>query len=248
MTERLEPGIRSPGPAEGAASTAANPAPTGRYGRSTTTSSGGGGGGGRSAAIATNLVLGLAVVALVGAGWMLFEQQQRLLTSENTLADADQRIRMLEDRLRMTDASITESETDTNEQMGFWEDEIRKLWDLTNKRNRKWIEDNRSAIARNTKTVSSHGGDLKTLKSTVSRHGTALAQQDEIIDRVTTVDQAVNQLIAGRRDLADKANSASAIAARMDARLKEVESAIVAIDANRQTLNRQVLELQQAIP
>lgn len=247
MAERLEPGIRTPGAAsaETPSRETATAAPAGRYGRTTTSSSGGGGRGGN---IATNLVLGLAVVALIGAGWMIFEQQQRLLESENTIADAEQRIGMLESRLRMTDASISESESDTNEQINFWEDEIRKLWDLSNKRNRKWIEDNRSAIARNTKAVSAQGGDLKNLKSTVSQHDTALEQQDEIVDRVTTIDRSVNSIIAGRRDVVDKANAASAIAARMDARLKEVEEAIVAIDANRQTLNRQVLELQQAIP
>ena len=246
MAERLEPGIRTSSAASAdTAETASTAAPAGRYGRTTTTSSGGGGGGG---SIATNLVLGLAVIALVGAGWMIFEQRERLLESENTIANAERRIGLMEDRLRMTDASISESESDTNEQIGFWEDEIRKLWDLSNKRNRKWIEDNRSAIARNTKAVSAQGGDVKNLKSTVSRHDTALEQQDEIIDRVTTLDQQVNAIIAGRRDVVDKANSAAAIAARMDARLKEVEEAIVAIDANRQTLNRQVLELQQAIP
>ncbi len=242
MAERLEPGIQTTGAAS-AETTPTTAAPTGRYGRTTTTSGGGGGGN-----VATNLVLGLAVIALMGAGWMIFEQRERLLESENTIADADQRIRLLEDRLQMTDASISESESDTNQQIGFWEDEIRKLWDLTNKRNRKWIEDNRSAIARNTKAVSVQGGDVKNLKSTVSRHDTALEQQDEIIDRVTTLDQQMNSVIAGRRDVVDKANSASAIAVRMDARLKDVEEAIVAIDANRQTLNRQVLELQQAIP
>ena len=51
---------------------------------------------------------------------------------------AQNRIAVLEDRLRITDEAMTNTGQNTNEQIGFWETEIRKLWAITNERNRKW--------------------------------------------------------------------------------------------------------------
>lgn len=193
----------------------------------------------------TNSILAITVVVLALGGWFILEQQKELAKSSENLTDARMRITMLEERLRSTDEVVQASESETNEQIGFWEDEIRKLWDVTNKRNRKWIEDNRTAIERYKSSVSSALGDITSLKSAVSRNEAALEQQEEIIRRLNTLSDQFAQLIDAQNGLVEKVNPLADVVASFDSRLKESEQAIAAIDSHRAKVNSQILELQQ---
>ena len=53
---------------------------------------------------------------------------------------------VLEERLSATDNAMMQEGQDTKEQIGFWQDEIRKLWAVSNERNKKWIKDNERSI------------------------------------------------------------------------------------------------------
>ena len=102
-------------------------------------SAGGSGGGGRS--LGVNLILAVLIAGLVVAGWFIANQHQLLTAEKKALDSAESRIALLEERLRMTDETLIDSEQETEEQIGFWESEIRKLWAVSNERNRKWIKD-----------------------------------------------------------------------------------------------------------
>ncbi|MEQ9002113.1 MAG: hypothetical protein RIE74_00960, partial [Pseudomonadales bacterium] len=107
----------------------------------------GGGEGGGGSRLVGNLGLAVLAAGLLVAGWFIAEQYQQLQESDRSLADARARIEVMEDRLRTTDEALTETGANTSEQINFWESEIRKLWAVTNDRNKKWIEDNQKAIA-----------------------------------------------------------------------------------------------------
>ena len=198
-----------------------------------------------------NVVGAIAIAGLVAAGWFIFNQQEQLESDQQALLDAQNRIGALEDRLRLTDEQLTESGSQTNETLTFWESEIRKLWDVTNKRNRNWIETNRENLRKLTNAVASTESSLKTLQGAVSTLNASASQQQEIVDRVSAVDMQVQRLVRQQRDLVDKVNAASQIAASLKAglekRVQENESAIRAFDSQRSKLNADIVDLRNRI-
>ena len=198
-----------------------------------------------------NVLFAIPLVGLVAAGWFIFSQQEQLEGAQQTLRYAERRIGVLEDRLRLTDEQLTESGTQTNETLTFWESEIRKLWDMGNKRNRGWIETNRENLRKLTSTVAGAESSLKTLQGTVATLNASVGRQQEIADRVSAADMQVQRLVRQQRDLVDKVNAASQITAGLKAglekRVQENEEAIRAFDAQRSKLNADLIDLRDQI-
>ena len=184
------------------------------------------------------ILLTLMIAGFGIGGWFVFNQQQELLASEHQRAETEQRVQHLEARLRATDETMTEAGEDTNEQLTFWESEIRKVWDIANKRNKKWIQDNQAAVTRHQSALNSVESSLADLRSAVSRNDTKLQQQGEIIDRLADLQQQVRTLVRQQRDLVDSVNTSRQVVANLKAslepRIKSLEDAIDAIDGSRQ--------------
>lgn len=204
------------------------------------------GGGPLLYAVTTLLVIGLA-----GAGWFIFAQQEQLQRTTAALSSAEQRIARLEDRLRLTDETLSEADADTSKQLSFWESEIRKLWDIGNKRNRGWIEANRDSLGKVAANLDSAEADLAGLKSAVARLDASVGRQQEVADRVMALDTSLQRLVRQQRDLVDKVNAASQIAAGLkaglEARVRENEQAIGAFDAQRAQLSADIRALRIAV-
>ena len=226
---------------------AANPDDSRRPARRSRQRSSGGG-----SPVVLSAVVALLVVGLAAAGWGILTQQERLDASQQLLGDAATRIRALEERLRMTDETLSESDADTSKQIAFWDSEIRKLWDIGNKRNRGWIEANRANVTKLTKSIGDAQTELTAIKGTVARLDSTVSGQQEIGDRVTALDMQMQRLLRQQRDLVDKTNQAiqqsSSLEATLATRVRENEEAIAAIDAHRTRLNNDIAELRRALP
>jgi chromosome segregation ATPase len=190
-----------------------------------------------------SLLLALMIAGFGIGGWFVFNQQQELLASERERAGTEERLRHLEARLRATDETMTESGEDTDEQLSFWETEIRKVWDVANKRNKKWIQDNQAAITRHQSSLNSVEASLADLRSAVSRNDAKLQQQGEIVERLADVQEQVRTLIRQHRDLVDSVNTSRQVVATLKAslepRVEKLEEAISAIDGSRKQTGAQ---------
>ncbi len=190
-----------------------------------------------------SLLLALMIGGFGIGGWFVFNQQQELLASERERAETEERVQHLEARLRATDETMSEAGEDTNEQLTFWETEIRKVWDVANKRNKKWIQDNQAAITRHQSTLNSVDASLADIRSAVSRNDAKLQQQGEIIERLADVQEQVRTLVRQHRDLVDAVNTSRQVVATLKAslepRVEKIEEAISAIDGSRQTTGAQ---------
>ena len=172
------------------------------------------------------------------AAWFIVVQQQALETQGVALQDALNRVDQLEARTQTTDEAVTTSGQDVNAALNLWEDEIRKLWDVSNKRNKEWINDNTSAIARNAKSIEA----AKT------------AQTDSAQALEKRIDEQSEQLVSfGRqtRDATDKANESMSTTVRFKAdiekRVVENESAIRDMDKFRISINSRLLEMERRL-
>ena len=201
--------------------------------------------------VLVNGVLAVLIVGLVAATWFILTQQEQLEANQQALTQAGSRLEVLEQRLRLTDETLSETDADTTERIGFWDSEIRKLWDIGNKRNRGWIETNRANVTKLTASVRSAQTELNTIKSTVARLDSSVKAHQEIADRVAALDMNMQRLVRDQRDLVDKVNAAAQMAASLKAafesRVRENEEAIAAIDAHRTRLNNDIAELRRRL-
>ena len=190
----------------------------------------------------------LLVITLTILAWFLANLHQLLQNNKSDISLADSRIVVLEDRLRVTDMAMTETGQDTQEQLGLWESEVRKLWVVANERNRRWIKDNEASLDRLAKSLSEVEVVLRNLSSSVSRHNSAFDQQQEIIDQLTSVNLQVKALLDSQRDLIDRVNNTRQGVANMQSTLSgrvfENENAIEAIDAYRLQLNNRLNNIE----
>ena len=190
-----------------------------------------------------SVLLALMIGGFGIGGWFVFNQQQELLASERERAGTEERVQQLEARARATDETMSEAGEDTNEQLSFWETEIRKVWDVANKRNKKWIQDNQAAITRHQSTLNSVEASLADIRSAVSRNDAKLQQQGEIIERLADVQEQVRTLVRQHRDLVDAVNTSRQVVATLKAslepRVENLEEAISAIDGSRQQTGAQ---------
>lgn len=127
-----------------------------------------GGGGGAVALIA----LLVALSAGGGAGYLWVELQasnQRLADAMAVLEQQSEMIHKLNQQLSVTDESATVSLQALKVMLKEHDSEIRKLWDVANKRNKRNIAANGKALGEQKKQVATHTATLKELESQLSQ-------------------------------------------------------------------------------
>ena len=130
----------------------------------------------------------ILLLGLAAAGWFLFVQQEELGEERGRLDQANQRLMVLEERLSATDNAMMQEGQDTKEQIGFWQDEIRKLWAVSNERNKKWIKDNERGINKITASIDGVVASTRNIQAAVDRHESAFEQQQGIIDQLASLE------------------------------------------------------------
>ena len=219
-----------------------------------------GGGGKRPAAassggvgrqLGANLVMAVLIGGLVLAGWFIANQQQLLSEEQAKVASAGKRLDMLEARLSATDSALSQEGDETDEQINLWESEIRKLWAVSNERNKKWIQDNQKAVKRIADTINGIEATSRDLNAAVGRHETAFAQQQAMIDQLASVEMQLQQIVRGQRDLVDKVNSANQAVASLRAsvsdKVDDNSEAIQSIDAYRVAVNSRLADIERRL-
>ena len=204
-----------------------------------------GGGGGRM--IGFSLVLAVLAAGLAVAGWFIANQQRLLVEEQRRVAAADERIAALEDRLRMTDQVISASDAETGEQIDLWESEIRKLWAVSNERNKRWIQDNQKLLQSHKTTLQTLESADRSLKSSVARHEQALGRQQQVADQLAAIELQLQRVLRGQRDLVDRVNASTQTLAGMKTSVEEHEQAIAAIDSYRRQFNTRLVDIEQRL-
>ena len=108
----------------------------------------------------SGLFLGVVFVLLLIGILALSLWVSELSNASNTVnSEVESRLSILEEQLQLADSTSTEFLSDINSQLQFLDKEIRKLWDLSNKRNKV-------NIAKLTQDVSKHSTALKEIAMT----------------------------------------------------------------------------------
>ena len=199
-----------------------------------------GAGGGSS--LATNLILMLVVAGLGVGGWFVMNQQQLLTAAQEKQAAAESRLAVLEERLRATDEVMSDTGDATKEKLGYWETEIRKVWDIAYKVNRGWIKENQQLLAGHKSALASLQSGVTALKTDLASQGEGVADLGARLEALDELSAKISGLTAGQDKLAK--NIANIDVSNLTERVLRNEQAVSAIDAYRVQLNRRLTDLQ----
>lgn len=184
------------------------------------------------------LILLLLLIGLAAAGWVFYQQLEQVkLQLDHELSQSDQRLGTLATELSSTGESVSSNidalqrtaatlannhqslEAEQKKQM----DEIRKLWDVSNKRNKTLIDENRKDI----KAVQTELTAQK--KTTVALAADLKKAQQQVLDGVKRAEAAEQKVIAAankQTQLEMQLELASETQKHLQAQLQEQEKVV----------------------
>lgn len=196
-------------------------------------------------------VLILVIVGSAGGGWYLWDKIERLQgslrSSTENLATAEQVLSKLQTNLDNRDNTLSKSGDQMIADIKLLDSEVRKLWDLSNKKNRP-------EIAELTKQVKALKSDLKSSSSTVTslskKINTSAEQQTALQKKVNEMQESSATLAKSSDSLKKELQQMKSIlgnASDFDDRITSLEVAIKAIDAHRSQINGRLEKLDQEV-
>ncbi len=153
--------------------------------------------------------------------------------SNNINSKVESRLSILEEQLKLADSTSTEFLSDINSQLQFLDKEIRKLWDLSNKRNKVNIE-------KLTKDVNKHALVLKEIAITQTNDQANISSITKESQKLMTL---VNELLEANIDNLDAQNKI----AELSKSILLLEETVQAFDAYRRQNNEMLQEMQLKI-
>ena len=196
-------------------------------------------------------VLFLVIACSAGGGWYLWDKIERLQNSlqasTENLASAEQALSKLQTNLENRDNTLSKSGDQMVSDIKLLESEVRKLWDLSNKKNRP-------EIAELTKQLKSLQGDLKSSNNTVSalsKKVSSSTEQQATLKKELSEMQESSAILAKSSDTLKKelqhVKSILGNASDFDDRITSLEVAIKAIDAHRSQINGRLEKLDKEV-
>ena len=182
----------------------------------------------------SGLFLGVVFVLLLIGILALSLWVSELSNASNTVnSEVESRLSILEEQLQLADSTSTEFLSDINSQLQFLDKEIRKLWDLSNKRNKV-------NIAKLTQDITKHSTALKEIAMTQTN--------DQInINAIKNESQKLRVLI-DELSAASKENlTAQNKIAELNKSVLLLEEKLQAFDSYRRQNNEMLQEMQLKI-
>lgn len=189
------------------------------------------------------VLLALAASAFAGfTYWQLQQTQQALQSATVTLTAAEARVTDLEQRLMLSDDESTQSITVLQANIKENASEIRKLWGVSNDRNRKAIARLDEKVVALEKTA---GGLDGRIKAALAEATGELRVLSELVEAQQAV---INSADQSYKSQAQTLSSLNKKVEQLDTELRRKvnshEEAIKAIDAFRVQVNRDLIQLK----
>ena len=197
----------------------------------------------------------LLILGLGGLGYFFVEQTEQFSTLQS-------RFNELEAKIVSTDESLNESGTalavelkDQGTTLDKHWSEIKKLWGVSNDRNRKKIEAQEKTLASQSKNVKNLQGSMsarkKEISSLIGKLDKASKSLDTVVNSSLAAKLEMNDLVGQSQQATDKMNNLEknfdVLKQNLNARVAGNEEAINAIDAYRLQVNRDIQLLKQQL-
>jgi predicted nucleic acid-binding Zn-ribbon protein len=197
--------------------------------------------------------LALLTLILVMGAWTYREVTDLNARLDTAMDRSSQRLDNLESLLSATDENLSQSADSIQGRLEEQMSEIRKLWDVSNKRNRGWIKENEQALAsveqKTTdlqKSMESLRGEVSALREdvekAVSERGKTRTQVEMLAETLQQLEEADARYEKQLKDLQALRDQWQ----NLDQRLKDINEAIDAFDAYRRQVNQRLEKLEDS--
>ena len=179
----------------------------------------------------SSLMLGIIFVAILGAVlFLLLRSEQTSTKIDSTSASLDDRLSKIEDQLLMLDEVNSDSLIEVGVELQFLDKEIRKLWDLSNKRNKVNIEKL-----------------TKSLNELIQKYNKTDKEIDDAIASINTELNNLTQSIENQPDLSGTVSQSEVEIRSLKRQILFIEESVQALEAYRTQNNQILLEIQNSI-
>ena len=179
----------------------------------------------------SSLMLGIIFVAILGAVlFLLLRSEQTSTKIDSTSASLDERLSKIENQLLMLDEVNSDSLIEVGAELQFLDKEIRKLWDLSNKRNKVNIEKL-----------------TKSLNELIQKYNKTDKEIDDAIAIINTELNDITQLIENQPDLSGTVSQSEIEIRSLKRQILFIEESVQALEAYRTQNNQILLEIQNSI-
>ena len=179
----------------------------------------------------SSLMLGIIFVVILGAVlFLLLRSEQTSTKIDSTSASLDDRLSKIEDQLLMLDEVNSDSLIEVGAELQFLDKEIRKLWDLSNKRNKVNIE-----------------RLTKSLNELIQKYNKTDKEIDDAIASLNTELNNITQLIENMPDLSGTVSQSETEIRSLKRQILFFEESVQALEAYRTQNNQILLEIQNSI-
>ena len=135
----------------------------------------------------TVVVLLIAVIG--GGGYFGYEQftnlRDQITTSQSALEESSSLLDNLESQMQLTGEEQTKMDSQVGKTLKLHDSEIRKLWDLSNKRNKSDIQTNKKSVGTLKTQLGALQTQLKQSQNTVSEQAGVISDQKNTIAALT---------------------------------------------------------------
>ena len=182
----------------------------------------------------SGLFLGIVfVVLLIGILALSIWVSELSKASSNVNSKVESRLSILEEQLQLADSTSTEFLSDINSQLQFLDKEIRKLWDLSNKRNKV-------NIAKLTQDIGKHSSVIKEIAMTQTNDQKNI---NALKNKSQELKLAIDELALSNKDNLVTQNKI----AELNKSVLLLEETVQAFDSYRKQNNELLQELQLQI-
>lgn len=179
----------------------------------------------------SSLMLGIIFVAILGAVlFLLLRSEQTSTKIDSTSASLDERLSKIENQLLMLDEVNSDSLIEVGAELQFLDKEVRKLWDLSNKRNKVNIEKL-----------------TKTLNNLIQKYNKTDKEIDDAIALINTELNNITQTIDDMPDLSGTVKQSQIEIGSLKRQILFMEESVQALEAYRAQNNQILLEIQNSV-
>ena len=180
-----------------------------------------------SSGLFLGIVFVLLLMGILGLSLWVSELSK---ASNNINSKVESRLLILEEQLQLADSTSTESLSDINSQLQFLDKEIRKLWDLSNKRNKVKIAELNQDIEKQTNALK----ELAATQTNDQKNINAIQQESQKLSIL------VDELSRSNKENLNTQNKI----AELSRSILLLEETVQAFDAYRKQNNELIQELQ----
>ena len=196
----------------------------------------------------------MAIIMGVG-GFVLYEVQLKLEEANQLLAEGQKADKDLADNIAATGTGVDRTLQVLKGKIDVNESEIRKLWDVSNKRNRRWIKDNeknvkavQTRLAEVSLSNEQMSSTVSTIQSEFVRLNTDMTEVQQLVQDDSEEMTTQVEIVRGQvQDTAVEVGGNKRLIAALQKKVDKAEDDIAAIDQYRLQVNKQILELRRML-